>query len=93
VPRPFRAFCGKGGTPRVHSRLFPARYFLEEQSPGQHAEPGWQQLIPQQEPEQHFEPGLQQFPVKAIADNDDSDSTTRANSLYLIWVSSRFEHT
>ncbi|MGB6692460.1 MAG: hypothetical protein WBE76_31850 [Terracidiphilus sp.] len=58
---------------------------MAQQSPGQQAEPGWQQLIPQQELEQHFAPALQQLsPVSASADNDDSDSTKIASNLNLI---------
>ena len=64
-------------------------YFLAQQSPGQQAEPDWQQLAPQQAPQQ-LAPGVQhESPVKANADSDESARTITANSLYFIAISSR----
>jgi len=53
-----------------------------QQSPGQHDDPLWQQLLPQQLPGQHFAPIVQQeLPVSARADNENSEAAISAITL------------
>jgi hypothetical protein len=53
-----------------------------QQSPGQHDDPPWQQLVPQQLPGQHCAPFVQQeSPVSASADSEKTDIAISARTL------------
>jgi hypothetical protein len=56
-------------------------YLWLQQSPGQHDDCPWQQLVPQQLPGQHFAPLVQQdAPVSASVESEKRDIAKTTNS-------------